>query len=392
MAMTGRTRGGAAPQSQNPPDGGGAEPRAARRRYRRIIAVVVALLMVLPAVSYVRALTYPGSASWQTRTVEWVRDNQGAALVNAIENWYYTRHQPAAGPPSQATLPKIPQAAATPAPSAPAPVHVLPGRTPTPGEATWVPGRVGAAGLPLLYSGYIRPDPAHASVVTGVAWMRSNGTAGHLVAGTREPGGTGWPGGAQVAARDVPNLVATFNSGFRMRDITGGFYEAGRTARPLVNGQASLVIDRQGRVTVGQWGRDVSMNPDIAAVRQNLALVVDGGKPVSGLTSNAHGRWGSPHNQYQYTWRSGAGIDRAGNLVYVSGDNMNLTALAAAMTDAGVIRGMQLDIHPGTNSFASWRPTASGSAVPAKLLPGMSGPADRYLAPDQRDFIYVTAR
>jgi hypothetical protein len=262
-----------------------------------------------------------------------------------------------------------------------------------PGEATWAPGRIGAAGLPLLYSGYIRPDPAHASVVVGVAWMRADGTVGHLIAGTREPGGSGWPGGAQIAPADVPKLLASFNSGFRMRDITGGYYAAGRTARPLVNGQASLVVDRQGRITIGQWGRDVSMNPGIAAVRQNLALVVDGGEPVPGLTSNAHGRWGSPKNQYQYTWRSGAGLDRAGNLIYVAGSNLDLSMLATSMTAAGIVRGMQLDIHPGTSSFSSWTPQpGGGSSIPAKLLPGMTEPADRYLIPDQRDFIYLTVR
>jgi hypothetical protein len=397
MTLTGRTEIDAPAPSQNPPTGGGpAGParRVRRRRCRRIIALLLVLLMVPPTVSYVRALTYPGSASWQTRTVEWVRDNQGAALVNALENWYYTRHQPSNSPPSQATLPKIaPSLAATRPAGGPPPLHVLPGRPRLPGEATWAPRRLGADGRPLLYWGYIRPDPAHSSVVTGVAWMRAGATVGHLVAGTREPGGSGWPGGARIAPADVPNLVATFNSGFRMRDITGGFYAAGRTARPLVNGQASVVVDRQGRITIVQWGRDVSMSPNIVAVRQNLALVVDGGKPVAGLTSNAHGRWGNPRNQYQYTWRSGAGIDRAGNLIYVAGTNMDLKTLAAALVDAGAVRGMQLDIHPGMASFASWMPPATGrSSIPAKLLPGMTEPADRYLIPDQRDFIYLTAR
>jgi hypothetical protein len=54
---------------------------------------------------------------------------------------------------------------------------------------------------------------------------------------------------------------------------------------------------------------------------------------------------------------------------------------------------MQLDIHPGTSSFSSWTPQpGGGSSIPAKLLPGMTEPADRYLIPDQRDFIYLTVR
>jgi hypothetical protein len=178
-----------------------------------------------------------------------------------------------------------------------------------------------------------------------------------------------------------------------MVDITGGFYLDGRTARPLRDGQASLVIDRKGQMTIGQWGRDVTMTSDVAAVRQNLALVVDGGKPVADLAGNADGRWGSAKNQFQYTWRSGAGLDAKGNLVYVAGNKMNLTTLAAAMVDAGIVRGMQLDIHTGMASFASWKPgIAGGPSMPTKLLPAMTRSADRYLIPDQRDFFYLTAR
>jgi hypothetical protein len=349
--------------------------------------------MVVPTVSYVRALTYPGSATWQVRTVDWVRSHNGAAVVNAIENWYYTMHRPSSGPPNPASLPQPAGGGAAGAGTAPAPLPLLPGVAPQPGEATWSPGRLGPDGRPLLYTAYFRPDPAHPSVVAGVAEMRAGGSVAHLVAGTREPGGSGWPENAQVPASAVPSLVATFNSGFMMRDISGGFYADGRTVGSLVDGQASLVIDRQGNATVAQWGRDVAMNPNIAAVRQNLALVVDGGNPVGGLDVNAHGKWGSASSQLQYTWRSGVGVDAAGNLIYVAGNGMTLTTLATSMVDAGIVRGMQLDIHTGMQSFASWQPDAGGhSSTPTKLLPGMTRPADRYLVADQRDFIYLTVR
>jgi hypothetical protein len=359
--------------------------------------LALALLMVLPTISYARALTYPGSATWTMRTVDWVRGNGGGPLINALENWYYTRHKPSTAPPDLASLPQA-GPTATPAPTraavvAPAPLPLLPGTPRLPGEAHWVPARLASDGTPALYHAFFRPDPAHPSIVAGVAWMRPGSTYGHLVAGTTQPGGNAWPGGAQVAPRDVPNLVATFNSGFKMQDITGGFYEGGRTFGQLVDGQASLVIDKQGNVTVGQWGRDVSMNSNVQAVRQNLALVVDGGKPVNGLSTNSHGQWGSPGSQHQYTWRSGIGIDATGALVYVAANNMDLSTLAAAMADAGIVRGMQLDIHSGMASFSWWKPVTSGGALlPTKLLPTMPREANRYINPDQRDFIYLTLR
>jgi hypothetical protein len=113
-----------------------------------------------------------------------------------------------------------------------------------------------------------------------------------LIAGTREPGGPS-PEGARVPPQLRPTLVAAFNSGWKMKDISGGFYADGRTAVPLQDGAASLVIDTAGRVTVGQWGRDAVMSPQVAAVRQNLSLVVDQGRPVLGLTANSSGAWGA---------------------------------------------------------------------------------------------------
>lgn len=362
---------------------------ARQRRVRRFVAIAIVLILIGPAISYTRALTAPGSATWQMRTVDWIRLKHGNGLVNALENWWYTRHKPAAGPPDAATLPTIASAAKA---IGPADLPKLAGVTPLPGESTWSPGRTSAAGLPLIYTGFLRPDPGHLSIVAGVAWIRTAGTRTHLVAGTLQPGGQAWPGNAAVPDRDAGKLVATFNSGFKMQDTAGGFYLNGQSSRPLADGQASLVIDKQGAVTIGAWGRDVKMTPDVSAVRQNLALIVEHGRPVAGLSTNADGRWGSPHNQYQYTWRSGAGIDAHGNLIYLAGDKMNLATLATALADAGVVRGMQLDIHPGMASFASWQPqSGSTAATPTKLLPKMPRSAYRYLYPDQRDFFYVTA-
>ncbi|MBU2668001.1 phosphodiester glycosidase family protein [Actinoplanes bogorensis] len=365
--------------------------KARRRRLLGLVALFLAIVMIVPGVSYVQALTAPGSATFTMRTVDWIRGHGGNPVINAIENWYYTRKKPAAGPPDSATLPTAaaPSRNAVKDTQGPAALPLLPGVTRLPGESTWHAGRLARNGKPLIYTGYLRPDAAHQSVVAGVAWMRAGSSVAHLVAGTTQPGGT-WPGSSSVPFSELPNLVATFNSGFKMADISGGFYLDGNYARPLMDGQASIVIDKQGGITVGSWGRDVKMTANVAAVRQNLALIVENGQPVNGLSVNALGRWGSPRNQLQYTWRSGLGVDAHGNLIYVAGNHMNLTALATAMADAGVVRGMQLDIHTGMASFSSWKPVG-GTSTPTKLLPEMTRAADRYLVPDQRDFLYLTA-
>jgi hypothetical protein len=368
--------------------------RRGRRRLRRSIAAGTLALLALPGVSYAQALTAPGDATFQVRTVDWIRDHGGTPAVNTLENWYYTLRAPSNGPPSADTVPATRPADGSTAGTAVAsgPSTALPllkDAARLPGEATWFPVRAVNRAPAAVYTGYFRPDPSHPSIVAGVAWMRSGSTRAHLVAGTVQPGGR-FPGNAAIPAADLPNLAATFNSGWRMKDIPGGFYLQGRTAKPLVDGQATGAIDDRGHLTVGRWGRDLTLNRHLVAARQNLQLIVDQGHPVPGLDANADGQWGSPKNQFQYTARSALGTDPSGNVVYVAGKNMNLHTLATALSDAGAVRGMELDIHNGMQSFASWRPGPQGTPTPTKLLPTMTSGADRYVSPDQRDFFYLT--
>ena len=227
----------------------------------------------------------------------------------------------------------------------------------------------GAGTPPGLYTGFFRPDADYPAQIVGVAWMDQDVVAAHLFAGTAEP----VPGTAPARAQ-VPNvlrgaLVAVFNSGWKMRDSRGGFYTEGRPVIPLKDGAASLVIDT-GRVPVGRWGRD-GMGPHVEAVRQNLALVVDGGRPVAGLGQRRR-LGGSPRSSSR-TRGVRVGTDRSGNLVDLAGDQLTLAGLASAMAAAGVQRGMELDVHPKTVIST---PTAGmpGTSGPTKLLPGWSRP------------------
>ncbi|MEU0794110.1 phosphodiester glycosidase family protein [Amycolatopsis sp. NPDC005961] len=344
--------------------------------------------MIYPAVTYVQALTAPGAATFTARTADWARQMGAGPVVNALENWYYTRHPPRNSAPDANAVPVVPGTRAGDTTNAPAPLPTLPGVLA--GEGAWLAGARMAGGQPADYTTFLRPDPDHTSVVAAVVAFERKWTGLHLIAGTKEPGGH-WPEGAQVPDALRSSLLATFNSGFKFRDTPGGFYADGQTGIPLKNGMASLVIDKSGVANVALWGRDAQLTPDTAAVRQNLELIVDGGRPVPGLSGNPAGQWGSAKNQFQFTWRSGLGVDAQGKLLYVAGDQLTLTALANALSTAGAVRGMELDIHGGMVSASLFRPDLAGSA-PTTLTPDMPTAADRYLSADQRDFFAVTAR
>lgn len=356
---------------------------------RRALAGVCAVLLLVVVGSYGRALTYPGQASFSVRSVEWLRDHGAGSLVDRVENYWYTRH----APPTSAPDPAIgTHAPAVPVPGAPAPLRAI-GSHLAPGEGSWIAGPVTARDVPPMFVTFVRPDPAHPGVFAGVARFDQNLVAARLIAGTREPDQRVWPEGGQVPPEQRAALVATFNAGFKMTSARGGFYADKRMAIPLRDGVASLVIDQGGKVSVEEWGRDRRWGPDVAAVRQNLALIVDNGAPVPGLGANRDDRWGSARNQLQYTWRSAVGVDAGGRLYYVAGDQLTLTSLATALATTGAVRGMELDIHPAeVHLFAYRHAPGSGDPVPTALLDRMHGPRDRYLQPDQRDFVALTLR
>ncbi len=359
---------------------------------------MVLVLLVPVGWSYGHALTYPGSASASVRTVDWLRSHGGAGVVNATEVWWYSRQEPPhLGTPS-GVLPPAPSTAQTAtmdaaAHTGPAPT-LTPGVAPAlPGEALWVPGPADARGRPATATTWFRPDPAHPTLVAGALWIDTAAADLHLVAGTKEPGAGPWPGGARIAPGDRADTVAAFNSGFLRRDSGGGFYQDGKTAGRLEPGLASVAVDRSGGVAIGSWGRDLTLSATTVEVRQNLHLIVDRGRPVAGLVDNADRLWGSRKSQLQWTWRSGLGIDAQGDLVYVAGDHFALSTLADALTQAGAVRGMQLDIHTQMVTANLLRLGPGDSrAAPAQLLPTMTQPATRYLAPDQRDFFTVSLR
>jgi hypothetical protein len=224
-----------------------------------------------------------------------------------------------------------------------------------------------------------------------VVWIDKTLVRPEVIPGRVLPGGTGWNPFAQVPAEARTALLAAFNGGFKFTDAKGGFSAQGRTAVPLVDGAASLVIHADATATVGQWGRDVSMDPTVVAVRQSLVLLVDGGVPAAAAT-RPYPFWGLTPTKSVIVWRSALGVDTAGNLIYVAAANIDSPAFAALVAKTGCVRAMQLDINHGFITFNTYKQVTPGVVHGTKLLGTMSTPADRYLVPDDRDFVALYRR
>ena len=249
----------------------------------------------------------------------------------------------------------------------PAPAPVVPlASPPVTGEGQWSPAGRLVDGVPAVYETMLRPSAIHTSYVVGVAWMDTNLLKSTLYSGSQIPGGGPYSHTAPVSPSDATSLVAAFNAGFLMCDAKGGYYTDGKTIFPLRTGAASFVVYKNGNSTVGQWGRDVTMAPDVVSVRQNLDLLVDGGQVVPAAYTADPTQWGRTLGGGDYVWRSGLGVTANGALVYVGGPGLDIADLATILVRAGAVRAMELDINTDWVNFSTYHPsTAAGAASAA---------------------------
>ncbi|MGD0373062.1 MAG: phosphodiester glycosidase family protein [Streptosporangiaceae bacterium] len=387
------------------------EIRAARRtvagRHPLLAGSGAVLVLLTPVwVSAGNALTNPGlGTSVAARGAEWFRGHGGSSIVNWAENLWYSHHPPpVGGTPASSAIPHLGPSGQQGGSTHAAVAYLRPPRRMTspaghrlPGEGVWHPVARRVDGIPAVYETWVRPDAVHTSLVVGVAWMDSKLLRATLYSGTTIPGGGPYRDTAPVSRTASKSLVAAFNAGFLMNNANGGYYTDGKTIIPLRNGAASFVIYRNGKVNIGDWGKDATLAPDVVSVRQNLDLLVRNGKPVPGLNPDDTAQWGFTLGNAVYVWRSGVGITANGALVYAGGPGLNITTLADILARAGAVRAMELDINTDWVNFATYDPHgANAPATPATgadLLPGMYGAPNRYFESWwSRDFFTMSAR
>ena len=339
----------------------------------------------------------PGNENFVAKSADWFRDHHLNGVANWVEREWYSRQAPPVGgdPGRSITASTIAteqggRSGENGGPTLP-PTVTSPASPTLPNEGVWQSLISTNDGRPAIAEAQIRPDNVHTSVLGALVWIDPTRVQLLEVPGTVEPGGN-WPGAGTVPPELRPRLVGAFNGGFRFKDSAGGYFSGGRAAPALVDGAASLVIRADGSVDVGQWGRDDTMSPNIASVRQNLPLIVDGGRPVPGIDDNTNNRWGDTLGTRVYVWRSAVGVRADGALVYVASDGLTAASLADMLVRAGVVRAMELDINPNWvtfNLYSHPNPADPAATTGVKLLPDMQRTPNRYLGPDSRDFTAI---
>jgi hypothetical protein len=343
------------------------------------------------------ALTAPGTDTTAARLAEWARFNGLGWAVSGLEQIQYQMNPPKVGGSLAGGIPRIapkrPQPSrSTGTPSQPTALAPIPSqaRPALPGEGVWQ-SLVSLHGKPAIQAAFLRPDAKHTSYLVGVALMDQKLVRMTLHPGYRVPGDSGSSVPSQVPPAQRDALLATFNSGFTMADANGGYWQNGKAVVPLRRGAASMVLYKDGHVDVVRWTGSTP-GPDVAAVRQNLGMLVDNGTISPDVFSTTTSTWGATVGNATYVWRSAVGIRKDGSLIFVVGASMSVRTLAKITHDAGAVRAMELDINKSWTNFITYSHPRTGVAVPQMLTKDEHPNPYRYLQPSSRDFVAILGR
>jgi hypothetical protein len=371
-----------------------------RRRRRRRVSSIVLLVLVSPVVySYTAMLHKPSSLPIWPRSVEWLRQHHGNWFVDEAEHYYYSWKAPSKGGPQLKSLPSVGVTSAAivrrrhrrivvVAPTMLPPTVRLAFAHRLLGEGIWRGTGPVLRGRPPVLVTTFRTELDYPRIVAYVAWFDHTRSSVAFYPGRYEPPNAPVRGPMSVPDDQRWRLLATFNGGFIYTDGNNGSSIGGREYEPLKDGLATLIAYRDGRVDVKTWTGGPVAGPQIAFARQSLPLIIDHGRLNPALNDST--QWGYTLGNAVRVWRTGAGIDRHGNLIYAAADYQTVTTLAQILQRAGAVRAMQLDINPEWPTLITY--AHHGGLDPTKIVPNYQQPATRYLVPDDRDFFAVYRR
>jgi Phosphodiester glycosidase len=340
----------------------------------------------------------PGTDSLAARLAEWGRDHGLGWAVTALERAQYARDAPTVGGSVSGGLPTVGSDPTQGSQTGKAGQGTIAGPTtlsplvssPLAGEGVWR-DLYAVNGTPAARVASLRPDSLHTSYYVQVVWMDPALVSFRLHPGYKVPGPNITPQN-RITPDELDSVLATFNSGFLMTDARGGYWQNGQSIVDLRQGAASMVLTTDGHLRVEAWPGGTPAS-DIAAVRQNLDMVIQDGAISPAVSQASAGVWGKTVGNAAFVWRSGIGVRADGSVVFVVGPAMDIETLAGVLHDAGAVNAMQLDINPDWTNYITYSHPSPGTATPSLLPPANSSVnPNRYLQPSSRDFVAVLPR
>lgn len=193
----------------------------------------------------------------------------------------------------------------------------------------------------------------------------------------------------------IDGVLGAFNGAFKLSSHAGGLKVGSTVLAPFKPGYATIAIDAEGQVAM--WAGAAYQAPagfNGVVFRQNLQFLVEGGEVTTAAKNPSESLWGATVGPVLRQSRSGVGLDSSGNLVYIATMAKCLPAeLAQAMVQAGLVKGMELDINPywpilGMAPALIHKPLGGFSVI----LPGSQHSPHVFIEGWTRDFFVVTAQ
>jgi hypothetical protein len=250
-------------------------------------------------------------------------------------------------------------------------------------EGVWRP-LVAAGGHDVIWATAIRPLPDSPAVVGSFAIIDQTTTRAAMFNGTDIPGGKDWQLGNRVPKELQPMLLGAFNGGFRFEHIKGGYKNEGRSVKELKDGQGTVAVSKTGKISIGEFGRDIKDDGSWLSFRQNLPLLVDEGKSMVDARSDTW--WGADYGNVLFVLRSSICQLADGRLMYGAVGKVDAKTLAQSLVNMGCQRAMQMDINGTWPTFHTFPVEADGAQHGNALDKRMGGSRDRYLTGSTREF------
>ena len=267
---------------------------------------------------------------------------------------------------------------------------------PLAGEGEWKNLPIGAfPNREVMAHTFVRPDPARSYAITTIVQIDKSVMRLGSVAGTKQPGGPVGKPGPGVVPKDIISggkLIAAFDGGFQYKDGAYGMIVGDNTYLPLKNDLGTLVGYKDGSLRIVNYtGQQLGDNVEF--VRQNCPILIDNGDLAVGDQRNKK-LWGrlAAGTVDIYTWRSGIGLTKEGNLLFAVGNNLTTVTLASALKTAGAVSAIQLDINPIWVRFNLFDYVGNGKYNSTTLTKDLADGSKQYLNGYEKDFFYLYAK
>lgn len=360
------------------------------------VACVALTALVWDGTTLVDAIRADNGETFSQKATSWARDHGLGRVIDWLEGQVYDT-PPSADPADELALdlptttepdssPATTESAVTTttiyAPPAPEPlVPVL--STPLQGEGLWLPIQQ-VRGVDVMWATSIRPVRAAGSVVATVVAIDQTYLRVAMFNG-REPSGD-WARDDHVPQELWPALLATMNGGFRLEHTYGGYKTEGVVVQELIPGRATLAIGPEGKLVIGELGRDVFDDGSWLTLRQNLVLLVDQGQPGIEKARQQRVYWGAHSSGEIFVNRSAVCERYDGKLAFVMAGRVDAPMFAQILIDIGCYNAVQLDINGAWPDFAIFGQNTDGTLSPFQVDRRMNSDPMRYLESTGRDF------